>query len=144
VLGASLYYFAASLNALKDSTSATTAHSYKHAASATRHCAQASNGAQDDRLREHIIRTAHKFEVATFAPPYASTATADVKQAPYAVWVADTTQTVPYNVPLQLSSLSARRDGVVAALYPIGATTSASASAGTTGSSSAGAAQQQQ
>jgi hypothetical protein len=141
MIGASLYYFA-SLNGLKDSTAATTAHSYKHAASATRHCTRANDGAQDDRFREHIIRTAHKFQVATSAPPYASTATADVEQAPYPVWVADSTPKVPYNVPLQLSNLSARPDGVIAALYPIGATTSASA--GTTSSRSAGAAQQQQ
>jgi hypothetical protein len=134
VVGASLYYFAASLNGMNDSTAATTAHSYKHAVSATPHCTQANDGAQDDRFREHIIRTAHKFAVATSAPPYASTATADVEQAPYPVWVADSTPKVPYNVPLQLSNLSTRPDGVIAALYPIGATSS----------SSAGAAQQQQ
>jgi hypothetical protein len=103
--------------------------------------AQANDGAQDDRFREHIIRTAHKFEVATAPPAYASTATADAVQDAYPVWVSDTAQTVPYNVPLQLSRLSARPDGVVAALYPIDANSS---TGGSSSGSSGGSAQQQQ
>jgi hypothetical protein len=79
--------------------------------------------------------------VATAPPAYASTATADAVQDPYPVWVSDTAQTVPYNVPLQLSRLSARPDGVVAALYPIH---DSSTTGGSSSSSSGSAAQQQQ
>lgn len=104
------------------------------------HAAQTNDGAQDDRFREHLIRTAHKFEVATAPPAYASTATADAVQSPYPVWVADSTPTVPYNVPLQLSRLSARPDSVVAALYPVD---SATAGDSNSSSSSSGSATQQ-